>query len=64
MGADHAVAIAAICGVLERGALVTRESLVAMTTRAGFPDVDVDEVFRSGDNVDLETAICELLTAS
>jgi hypothetical protein len=61
--ADHAVVFAAIRGCVERGAGVTRENLIALATRAGFPDVEIDAYFQARDDQDLNDAITKLLNA-
>jgi hypothetical protein len=58
--ADHAVVFGAIRGAVERGAALTPKNLIALVTRAGFPDVDV-EVYFLVDEVEVETAVETLL---
>jgi hypothetical protein len=47
--ADRAVVFAAIRECVERDAKVTREAVIAMATRAGFPDIDCEQYFARGD---------------
>jgi hypothetical protein len=61
--ADHSVVFGAIRECVERGAVVTREAVIGMATRAGFPDVELAEYFAGGDGLSLEEAVEKLLAA-
>jgi hypothetical protein len=58
---DHAVVFSAIRGAAERRAAVTRETLIALATRAGFPDLKLQTYFESREVGSLEAAVSALL---
>jgi hypothetical protein len=47
--ADRAVVFAAIHESVERDGKLARETVIAMATRAGFPDIDFEQYFARGD---------------
>jgi hypothetical protein len=61
--ADHAVVFGAIRSCVVRGADVTPENLIALATRAGFPDVEIDAYFQARDGRGLDAVVTELLGA-
>ena len=63
LDADRAVLFAAIHECVGRDAKVTREAVIAMATRAGFPDIDFEQYFARGDE-ELGGAVEALLKCS
>jgi hypothetical protein len=58
---DHAVVFTAIRGAAERGAAVTSETLMALATRAGFPDLELQAYFQPREASSVEAAVGALL---
>jgi hypothetical protein len=58
---DHAVVFSAIRSSAERGATVTSETLMALATRAGFPDLELQAYFQPREVSSVEAAVGALL---
>lgn len=57
---DNAVVFGAICTLAERDSAFTHENLIAIATRAGFPDIELAKYF-SSEGVPLESTVRTLL---
>jgi hypothetical protein len=58
---DLAVVFSAIRSAAERGAEVTRETVLMMATRAGFPELDLGTYFEPREVSSVEAAVGALL---